>query len=133
MQACLSAGKVRQSRFNHCRGLVKLVLAHFNAKTAFSIFSSSEKCLHKLHKASTVVCRTFRHLNSPVRVTQHLHSVENSYIDISLFCHNTVIQQRGQAECTMHRLYCYKQHDNHTNSLMKIILSTRVMIIPFLV
>ena len=52
-------------------------------------------------------------------------------VHYNLFCHNTVIQQRGQAECTMHRLYCYKQHDNHTNSWMKIILSTCVMIIPF--
>ena len=29
MQACLSAGKVRQSHFNRCSGLVKLVQAHF--------------------------------------------------------------------------------------------------------
>ena len=41
------------------------------------------------------------------------------------FCHNNVIQKQRQAECTMHGLYCYKQHDYHTNYLwMKIILST---------
>ena len=46
----------------------------------------------------------------------------------NLFCHN-VIQQQAQAECTMHGLYCYKQHDNHTNLWIKIILSTGVMVI----
>ena len=39
--------------------------------------------------------------------------------------------QQGQAECTMHRLYCYKQHDNHTNLWMKIILPAGVMVILF--
>ena len=57
-----------------------------------------------------------------------------SYVQYNLFCHDNVIQQQGQAECTMHRLYCYKQHDNnHTTLWIKIILSTGVMIIPFLV
>ena len=32
VQACLSAGKVRLSRVNHCRGLVKLVEAHFSVR-----------------------------------------------------------------------------------------------------
>ena len=31
-QACLSAGKVKESHFNHCRGLVKLVQAHFSVR-----------------------------------------------------------------------------------------------------
>ena len=53
-----------------------------------------------------------------------------SYVHCNLFCHN-VIQQQGQAECTIHGLYRYKQHDNHTNLWMNIILPTGVMIIPF--
>ena len=50
------------------------------------------------------------------------------YVYYNLFCHN-VIQQQGQAECTMHGL-C-KQHDNHTNLWINIILPTGVMILPF--
>ena len=46
-----------------------------------------------------------------------------SYVHYNLFSH-IVIQQQGQAECTMHGLYCYNQHDNHTNLWINIILPT---------
>ena len=35
------------------------------------------------------------------------------FLDVhnNLLCHKHVIQQEGQAEYTIHGLYCYKQHD----------------------
>ena len=53
------------------------------------------------------------------------------YVHPNLFCNNNLIQQQGQAECTMHGLYCYKQHDNHTNNLWMKILCIGMMIILF--
>ena len=47
------------------------------------------------------------------------------HVHYNLFCHSDLIQQQVQAECAMHELY------SMTTTLMKIILSTGMMIIPF--
>ena len=82
MQACLSAGKVRQCHFHTCRGLVKLVQAHFSVRkdreSSLQHSGGAEELVQACLSAGKVQQSHVHHSGGPVKPVEVGLSARNN-------------------------------------------------------